>query len=241
MIRKFVLILVFLIPLGLFGCIYDGPSSDARETFVSEERNIENFIALDLEGNYVVILENADSCSLEILGNEKMKNMVVTEVVDQVLKIRTIDHEKWKHYPEVEIHIKVPSLEKINVRAAASFKGEKPFVFKNLFIESSGALKMDMEVQGDKLEGRFAGATKLNLKGEVKEVLLDIPGAGKISAYELLVEDFGLKMAGAGMAEVFASDKLSVDVAGACNVTYKGNPMEVYTNISGLGRVKKAQ
>jgi len=68
---------------------------------------------------------------------------------------------------------------------------------------------------------------------------MEMPGAGKIAAYDLLVEDFYLKMSGAGMAEVFASKKLSVEISGACTVSYKGNPSDVYTNISGLGRVKR--
>ncbi|MBZ4676979.1 MAG: hypothetical protein JG782_1599 [Anaerophaga sp.] len=240
MYRKIFVLTVLLAPFGLSGCVYDRQSSFSDETFVSEERAIGEFNALELDGNYIVKLENSDSCMFEISGNEEMKSLVITQVVDGVLKINVMDRGNWKDNPPVELTIKAPTLRRISVIASAKFYSEKPFVFEELYIESAGALKMDMVLKGDRLEGKLAGATDLNLRGEVKEVDLNMPGAGKISAFDLFAEDLSLNLSGAGKAEVFASEKLNVDLSGACTVNYKGKPAEVYTNISGLGRVKEA-
>ena len=240
MSRQFLFFLLMICPFSISGCDFDGQTSGSAKTIVSEVRNIDNFNSLELTGNYVVTLENSDSCGIEILADEDIKKMVITEVTNNVLKVNTLIAGTGKRYPSVELRIYVPNLKSIKVTSSAKFMCNQPFVFKDLYVESSGALKMNLELKGERLEGIFAGATNLNLRGSVEQVVFDIPGAGKISAYELSIKDLSLKLSGASIAEVFVSGKLSVDISGACSVSYKGNPSEVFSNISGLGRIKNA-
>lgn len=48
-----------------------------------------------------------------------------------------------------------------------------------------------------------------------------------------------LVMSGAGKADVYASEKLDVDLSGAGSVHYSGNPASVTKHISGVGFVSK--
>ncbi|SFE16347.1 head GIN domain-containing protein [Thermophagus xiamenensis] len=240
MFRKIHFFVLLICPFSFCGCVFEGQTSDSAKSVVSEVRNIDNFNSLELTGNYVVTLENSDSYRIEISADEGIKKMVITEVINNVLKVNTLIAGTGKRYPSVELRIYVPDLQRIKVVSSAKFKSVQPFIFEDLYIESSGALKMNMELKGKRLEGIFAGATNLNLKGSVDQVVLDIPGAGKIAAFGLSTKNLSLKLSGASFAEVFVSEKLSVDISGACTVSYKGNPSEVFSNISGLGRIRNA-
>ncbi|PWD99127.1 DUF2807 domain-containing protein [Marinilabilia rubra] len=241
MLRRIIILAILVIPIGMIGCVYENNgNSYKKDRGEAETRQVENFSSIELEGNYVVRLENSDTCSLEVFADEELNRLIITEVKHGVLKVVTLEEKLWDNYDTPELIIKAPSLENIEVRVSAKFVSDKPFKFTTLKIESAGAFKMDMELEGEMLEADLSGASDLDLRGNVKTVKLDIPGAGKISAYELKTENFDLDLSGAGKAKVYVSEQLNVDLSGACSVSYKGNPAEVFTNISGIGRVKEA-
>ncbi len=240
MLRYITFLAIMVLPVGLSGCIYDNPGSFRGGNFETEKRVVDHFHSLELDGYYSVRIENSDSCSLKVSADEDIMDMIITEVRNGVLIVRTVEQTRFGSHNSVDLVIKAPTLERIKVMASAEIFSGDTFVFDELRIESSGALKMDINFKGNLLEGNFAGATDLNLRGEVQDVNLNLPGAGKISAYDLLVGDLNLRMAGTGKAEVFASKQLDVDLSGACIVSYKGEPAKVFTNISGIGRVREA-
>lgn len=242
MTRYLIMIAVLLLPAGLTGCLYDNSQPEGySEDQMSFEHRTGDFTSVRLSGNFLVRLENADVASVEINAEEEMKKLIFVDIRDGVLTVRNTEDRTFYNRNRAELVIKAPKIEFIEVLESAKIVGDRPFRFDELRIESSGALKMDIELLGNQFTGVFAGATDLNLRGEVKNVKFNIPGAGKVSAFELKTQELNLSMSGAAKAEVFADKWLKVDVAGACNVVYKGNPDEVFTNISGIGRVNEAR
>jgi hypothetical protein len=222
-------------------CIQEKQSNTFRRGNVEMEKmDIDDFSGIELNGNYVVMLENADFCSVEAAIPDGKKDLLISEVKDGILIIKTIEATLDDH-DKIELVIKAPKIESIEVSASVRITAKKPFEFDRLRLESSGALKVEMELKGNYLDADLSGATNLDLRGEVRNVVLNIPGAGKISAYDLITENFELDLAGAGKAQVYASKRLNVDLSGACSVTYKGHPSEIFTNISGIGRVREVK
>lgn len=241
MLRHFFLIAIMVFPMGMIGCIYNNTESSDKGDFEVQERKIEDFSAIELDGNFRVQLENSDSCSLDIAARGEVKDMIITEVRDGVLIIRLIEQKALNSQEVVELVIKAPTLERIEIFTSAKLYSENPFSFDKLKIKSAGFLKMEIELKGEFLEGDFSGAVNLDLRGDVREVKLNIPGAAKISAFDLRTENLELNLSGAGKADVFAFGELNVDISGACTVSYKGNPERVYSNVSGIGRVREAR
>jgi hypothetical protein len=241
MFRNLVLLVILFFPPGMSSCIQEKQSNTFRRGNVEMEKlDVDDFSAIKLNGNYLVTLENADSCSVEAAIPDEKKDLLISEVRSDVLIMKTIEATLNNH-DVIELVIKAPKIDRIEVFASVRLISEKPFEFDNLRLESSGALNVEMELKGNYLDADLSGATKLDLRGEVKNVVLNIPGAGKISAYDLVTENLELILSGAGKAQVYASKKLNVDLSGACSVTYKGDPSEIFTNVSGIGRVREVK
>jgi len=241
MLRYFAFMVIMIFPVGMIGCIYNNTESSFKGNYEVEERNIQDFNAVELDGNFLVRLENSDSCSLDIAAKDEIKDLITTEVSNGVLKVRTIEQNASDKKEIVELVINMPTLDRIKVLTSAKIYSEKPFYFDTLKIEGGGILKMTMELKGDFLDGNFSGAANLDLSGEVRKMKLNIPGAARISAFDLKTKKLELNFSGAGKADVFASEELYVDVSGTCSVSYKGNPARVYSNVSGIGRVREAR
>ena len=78
------------------------------------------------------------------------------------------------------------------------------------------------------------------MKGETRRFTLETSGAAKAMCYGLLSEETIVDISGAGEAQVYASQKLQVDVSGAGNVSYKGEVKNISQEVSGAGSVRKA-
>jgi hypothetical protein len=96
-----------------------------------------------------------------------------------------------------------------------------------------------MEVDAPRIKAEVSGSGSIYLKGQTKDVYLDLTGAGHAHCFDLLSESTKVDISGAGSAEVYASVKLEADVSGAGNVKYKGNATDVKQNVSGAGSVQK--
>jgi hypothetical protein len=77
------------------------------------------------------------------------------------------------------------------------------------------------------------------LKGQTRDVDLDLTGAGHAHCYDLLAENTKVDISGAGSADVYASVKLDAQVSGAGSVNYKGNAANVNQHVSGAGSITK--
>lgn len=243
MLRYILIFATLLLSAGISGCLYDSPrshnSSDVEQ--VSFKRQTNDFSSVKLSGNYLVRLENSDISSVEINADEQLSELILVDVKNGVLTVKTLDEKLFGNRSRAELIIRAPEIRLIEIEESASIVSEQPFRFDKLRVESAGALKMDIELIGNHFSGEMAGATDLDLRGQVDQVKLNLPGAGKVSAFELRTKELDLTLSGAGKAEVFATQRLNVDVSGACSVTYKGNPEKVYTNVSGIGRVREAR
>lgn len=83
----------------------------------------------------------------------------------------------------------------------------------------------------------ITGASDFELTG-LKQELLDvyITGTGNVNAFDLEVENCGIRISGAGNCEVNVSNSLDVNISGVGNIFYQGQPT-VSSDISGVGHV----
>jgi hypothetical protein len=97
-----------------------------------------------------------------------------------------------------------------------------------------------MDVDAPKITAGISGSGSVSLKGQTKDFMIDLTGAGHAYCYDLLTENTTVQISGAGSAQVYASITLKADVSGAGNISYKGNA-SVSQQISGAGSVNKVQ
>ena len=96
-----------------------------------------------------------------------------------------------------------------------------------------------MNAELETLKVKVAGASNIRLKGKVDNLKLDAAGACKIKAYECEVNNAQIDMAGACNAYLNVKKKLNIDIAGACHVTYRGDPENLDSSTTGASSIDK--
>lgn len=234
-------IALFLISISTNGCRPETGSIRVKPGHddTVQSRDVTSFNRIDIDGNFTVYLENSETCSVTVEGDEEILNVLMTEVEDGTLKIGYVNEHYEEMNQSVIVKIRVVDLKEIKGQKSLKVVTTDIFQFNELILDFAGAVNMDLELSGKSLSGVFAGASFITLNGKVNSLKFEMAGAGKLKAFGLDAKDVDLDLAGARKTEVSVSEKLRVNMAGACYVTYKGNPSNVFSNISGIGRVKK--
>ena len=225
-----------LLPL-LFACGANGRVEEGNGTIVEEERQLENFSAIEIEGSYTIELEQGEPALL-IKTDENLLPFIVTEVKGNTLKLKS--KENLKGSDGIVVRISYPELEKLEVGGSANISNMGTLQAEDLDIEVSGAALVDLEVEVKKLSLDLSGASSVSFQGTARQLDADLSGAGNLEAYELRVRDASVNLSGIGSAEVYVTDNLQAKVSGVGSINYKGEPQNIQRQVSGVGSIKPA-
>ena len=94
-------------------------------------------------------------------------------------------------------------------------------------------------IDGTLLETRILGSGQITVAGRADRLDVVIEGSGDVDAHELLAEAVQVDISGSGNADVHALEWIDIDIRGSGDVTYRGDPTEVVTAVSGSGAVHR--
>jgi hypothetical protein len=208
-----------LLLLTLAACGDVGELAGLRGSGVSATvaRDVPAFTGVELSCHCALRLRAQASQSVSITGDDNIVPTIETEVRDGTLHIRAT--RAYREKIHLTLNIEVPEL----ARLAFSGAGE---------IDLAG-------LRGDKLDLTVSGAGSVLAEGRVRELDMRLSGAGSISAKKLEAEIVRATLSGAGSIDTYASQQLDATASGVGSITYLGNPTQVSTRMSGIGKITK--
>ena len=238
--RKY-LWLALALPLILGSCRHIlGKRVRGNGNIRTEDRSVSTFKDVDVSGAAKVYVSQSEHSSVKLEGDENLLPYI--EVIQEGDKIRVRNKPGFNLIPtgDLKVYVSTPVYNNIDASGACDIIGQTKISNpENLEMHVSGAGDIQMEVDAPRLKAQVSGSGSINLKGQTRDVDLDLTGAGHAHCYELLAENTKVDISGAGSAEVYASVRLDAEVSGAGNVSYKGNASDVNQHVSGAGSVKK--
>jgi Putative auto-transporter adhesin, head GIN domain len=206
----------------------------------TEEHSVSSFKNVDVSGAIKVYVSQGDLKPVKIEGDENLLQYIeVTQEGDQII-VRDKPGYNLEPSGDIKIYVTSPVYNNIEVSGASDIIGQTKINNpENLELHASGAGDINMDVDAPKLKAEITGSGSMDLKGQARDVDLELSGAAHAHCYELLAENTSVDISGAGSAEVYASVKLDATVSGAGSVSYKGNASNVSQHVSGVGSVNK--
>jgi len=214
-----VLILVSgLVVMASVGCNLTGANKIKGSGVVkSEKRSLAPFTALDVNCAGSVDVRMQEPESLEISGDDNLIPLIITEVKDDTLYIRSI--KKYAPREKLRIMISIPDLGK--------------FVFAGAGDASISNIK------NNRFEIVLSGAGDVKASGETKEAAITLSGAGDLDARNLLAKSAKANSTGVGSVDVYASEQLEAKSSGVGEINYFGSPKIVKKESSGIGSINE--
>ena len=205
---------------------------------VSEIRQLGVFTKIEMDGGATVILVQGNEHSIKVEGTQRIVDQLRTEVKDGVLVIDYRDRklfELWAENPTLTITFK--DLSDFRLDGGVELKADDLNLEKINFTINGGASVRLNNLVVNTLNMSLAGGGDIHVFGVAENLTIDVSGGTNFEAGDLKCTNVSVKIAGAGNVEVWAMDKLNLDLAGAYSVSYWGSP-EITQSIAGIGQVK---
>lgn len=197
----------------LLGCDVGIKGSGVSKT---ESRDIADFKIVSSDAVADVNVTIGEPKSVEVTSDDNLLPMIVTEVVDGELKIRTSG--SFNTSIGLKLNITTPNLDSVN---------------------SSGVGKVNINgLDSEQFAIGLAGVGSVSVKGQVKNLDVTVSGVGSAKLRELTAESVSVTVSGVGGAEVYASKWVSASTTGVGSIKVFGNPTEKKENKAGVGTIK---
>ncbi len=203
---------LFLGLLLIAGCHVGGIMGNGH--VVTDTRPITDFSEIEADGGFQIEWRSGPP-SLSITTDENLLQYITNENIDHQLRLRS----RGNLWSTRGVKVVVSS----TTRTGARLTGAARLTAKQL--------------SGHSFAIESTGAAKVELDGNIDELVTDMTGASKLDAESLQTKTAEISSTGASKAEVAVSETLKVSITGAGKVVYSGNPATIQKTISGAGSI----
>ena len=202
----------------------------------SESRKVSDFssIAIDSFGEFHI--RQGEEESLTIEGPNNYLRNITTEVVEGVLHIRSERGFVGNTLQRVVYNLTVKDLNNISLSGAGSI--DMPSLDTDaldISLNGAGSIRIN-SLNAEFLSAVLNSAGSINVAGNVTTQNIVLNGVGSYDGDDLCSSEATVVVSGAGSAEIWAVDVLSVTISGVGSVNYYGYPT-LSQSITGLGSV----
>lgn len=233
---KLFLSLAALVLLSAVSCTSSEPDSNTSKSYT-----ISDFSSLNLEIIGQVYYEQSDSVYLNVSGSSNLiEALTVSDKKGKLSVDLKTKHKYSGGKNQLTIRVGSPQLKSINFQSVGTLHLKNNFEGDRLSITNKGVGEIiidDCHVNTFSLTTKSVGS--IEVKGSANTAVIDSEGIGKIDFSEFKSKKAKVTSKGAGDLSVYASESINISMKGIGNVSYYGNPSDVKTDISGLGKVTR--
>lgn len=203
-------------------------------------KEVSAFDKVDVSGAIDVIVNIGNKSEVVIEADSAIMPYVVTEVKDRELRIYNkgiIGSFNFKNN-KILVTITTPSILELESSGACdvTINDLKTDMFK---VSLSGACDLIGSFECNVLDFESSGSSDSKLRGKVKNCNIELSGACDIKALDLEVDSLKIEGSGSSNVEITVQNSLDVELSGASELRYKGEPKYIKTDMSGVSNLTK--
>jgi carbon monoxide dehydrogenase subunit G len=200
---------------------------------------VNGFNKLSMGSAFKIDVRQGSNFSVKAEGRDEDLNDLESSVSGGVFKLRYKGNGWNKNRKTVVVRITMPDLQGVEFSGASSVNVSKFSGVRNMDIEVSGASKVNMEVEAQKVSMELSGASTLTLLGSCEVLNGEVSGASSFRGRDFPAKDVNIEASGASSAAITASNVIHAEASGASSIRYSGDAKNVRSSSSGASSVKR--
>ncbi|NOQ73421.1 MAG: hypothetical protein GQ574_15555 [Crocinitomix sp.] len=207
---------------------------------VTQEREHTDFSKISLEMAADLYVTQGDEYSVSIEASNNLMEIIETKVSGTTLEIDLKKGKCIKNNYDVKVYITLPELKDLSISGSGDVFIPNKMTSDDLELDISGSGSLEIDslfVNHVEMVISGSGDVMLTAMDTIETETIDISGSGEVRAFNVPSKTVEIRVSGSGECEVYAIDRLDVNISGSGDVTYKGNPI-IDQRISGSGSIK---
>ena len=235
------IIVTTLVSLSLFSCNFNmdiNSGIKGNGTITTENRTLNQpFTAIKASEGLDVYLTQSAVESVRVETDENLQSIIITEVIDGVLKIHTKENIDSCKSKKVMIHFKTVS--NIKATSGSDVYGTNTITAQNLELETTSGSDMTLHVDTNTLTCKATSGSDLKLSGKTNKLLAEATSGSDIKAAELIAQTSDVKATSGADITINTTKELIAKASSGGDIKYYGNPEKVDKNDSSSGSIKQ--
>jgi len=236
--------IIVLLAMLLAGCnLLSNPEDRIirpSDVNISENREVSGFDSIEFSTLGKINIIQGEQESLNISGPDNVVPLIITEVRNKTLIIRT----------EENVSITIPSSQNplTFTIVVKDLTGLTVSGVGDTQVDALSTARMDVTMSGagvvqfnqlsaETLNLNLSGVGGMELTGEAQKTTIEISGAGGVNAPDLKTSTADITISGLGGVVIWVTDELTGEISGGGNVSYYGDP-QTSTSSTGIGTFK---
>lgn len=235
------LIVATLLSLTLFSCNFDVNFNNGvrgNGNVQVENRIIkESFSAIKATEGLDVYLTQSDMESITVEADENLHELIITEVIDGVLKIHT--SENIGRATSKKIMVSFKDISKITSTSGSDVYGTNTIKTEHLILKSTSGSDMKLDVDVTSLDCKSTSGSDMRLSGKTEKLIAEATSGSDIKAADLMAESSQVKATSGADITVNTSRELTAKATSGGDIKYYGNPKKVDKTDGVSGSIRK--
>lgn len=206
----------------------------ASSNIVTVEREHENFRGIVFNEVADIVLTQAPDYSVKLTGPDNVVELTESFVDGEILIIGGDNCYNGNYGFTIEIS--APEIQYVALAGIGRIQATDTLKSDVIQIEVFGIGEVEANFKVDTLYTSVSGTVDFFYGGEAYYHEITSTGDYDLNAFDLETQNTSIKFSGRGQNYVTVNENLAVEIIGAGNVYYKGNPT-IESNISGEGQI----
>jgi len=216
--------------------INNGVRGDGNVTV--EQRTInDSFTAIKATEGLDVYLTQSNEESISVEADNNLQDIIITEVIDGVLKIHTKKNIGKSKSKKVMVSFK--DVSSIIATSGSDVYSTNTITTENLELETTSGSDMKLSVNTTTLNCKSTSGSDLKLSGKTIKLIAEATSGSDIKAADLIAESSQVKATSGADITVNTSKELTAKATSGGDIKYLGNPEVVNKSDSSAGSIKK--
>jgi hypothetical protein len=194
---------------------------------ISKNISVSQFNYVRVNNAIEVIATQDTTYAVKLVADENLIELIAIDT-DYRYNLKIAVKKGYDLYPtdKIKVYISSPSLKKIEAFNASHIESKGILQLKEpLYCTASGASSINLTINVPTAEATLAGASRIKLKGEVKNLVVNASSASQVYFFDLFADTATVDLSGASIGELNVSKQLKAKAAGAAIIRYRGDPV----------------
>lgn len=202
-------------------------------------RTTSDYSVIKCSGSMDFILVKGTEGQIILDGDENLLEYIITEVKDDVLKVKVKDgiNLKTSYTNSIKITIPFEEVSKIALSGSGDLYSKDTVTTSALAVALAGSGDITLNIKTDSVESALSGSGDITLKGSTENFESKVAGSGDFHGFDLEANNTEVYVSGSGEAKVVSNKMLKARVSGSGDITYRGNPEKEDTKVAGSGSI----
>jgi hypothetical protein len=196
----------------------------------------EDFTGIRVSQGIEVQLTQDNEVSFTAEMDDNLHEHLITEVVDDVLKIYFDDNVRKRK--ESTIYLSMPNISSIKTSSGADVIGTNIINTDNLTIDSSSGSEVNLDIEATSISSEASSGSQIELKGNCESFTADSSSGSQIDADNLKAKDVEAEASSGADVDVFASGSIDAKASSGGSIDVNGNPKTKIIKKSSGGQVR---